>query len=446
MHSDTTSWLNGQTSEHCGELIDTGHKTILGLAQRFNLAYRGPTRRRADGLDRDVLLRRRLLLGSPGEQRTSSPCYRRSKADNNAAPFPTLYNSFTQAGFDLDHMSLYDWIESRVPGGHASNMGQLLDVAYNIEYGNVTTQQSSLNLVYLLLQPAVRQRSRSSAPPTSASTSWAATNACPRRSPRALPPGTVKLNTALHGHRAQRGQQLHVDARQGQRARSPQDRRPRDHGDPVLGAAEHPQLRRGLSRRRLRQPQEDGDPQLGYGKNAKLQLQFDTAAVGPARPVGDQQRHQLLGHRLPERVGRDPRAGRRDRHPGRLHGRRRAPGVLHTATRRPDGGGGVRAGPTSTRSSRCSLASAQRWNGRATLDVPRTTRSCWAPTRTGRSVSTRCSAATKVPASRTSNTGKCHFAGEHCSTNFQGFMEGGAEEGARAAGEILSDYKAGIFP
>jgi monoamine oxidase len=43
-------------------------------------------------------------------------------------------------------------------------------------------------------------------------------------------------------------------------------------------------------------------------------------------------------------------------------------------------------------------------------------------------------------------TGKCHFAGEHCSTNFQGFMEGGAEEGARAANEILSDYTAGIFP
>src|SRR5882762_7596790 len=37
MHSDTTSWLNGQTSEHCGELIDSGHKTILGLASRFNL-------------------------------------------------------------------------------------------------------------------------------------------------------------------------------------------------------------------------------------------------------------------------------------------------------------------------------------------------------------------------------------------------------------------------
>src|SRR5438270_5531959 len=37
MHSNTTTWANGQTSEWCGELIDTGHKTILHLAQRFGL-------------------------------------------------------------------------------------------------------------------------------------------------------------------------------------------------------------------------------------------------------------------------------------------------------------------------------------------------------------------------------------------------------------------------
>src|SRR5690348_15957964 len=30
-------WQNGQTSEWCGELIDTNHKTIQALAQRFNL-------------------------------------------------------------------------------------------------------------------------------------------------------------------------------------------------------------------------------------------------------------------------------------------------------------------------------------------------------------------------------------------------------------------------
>ena len=37
--------------------------------------------------------------------------------------------------------------------------------------------------------------------------------------------------------------------------------------------------------------------------------------------------------------------------------------------------------------------------------------------------------------------GNIHFAGEHCSVNFQGFMEGGAAEGVRAASEIVSDLK-----
>ncbi|MDX6491489.1 MAG: hypothetical protein QOD43_1734, partial [Gaiellaceae bacterium] len=34
-----------------------------------------------------------------------------------------------------------------------------------------------------------------------------------------------------------------------------------------------------------------------------------------------------------------------------------------------------------------------------------------------------------------------HFAGEHCSQDFQGYMEGGAMEGARAANEILAALK-----
>jgi len=34
--------------------------------------------------------------------------------------------------------------------------------------------------------------------------------------------------------------------------------------------------------------------------------------------------------------------------------------------------------------------------------------------------------------------GNIHFAGEHCSQDFQGYMEGGASEGIRAANEVLS--------
>jgi monoamine oxidase len=37
--------------------------------------------------------------------------------------------------------------------------------------------------------------------------------------------------------------------------------------------------------------------------------------------------------------------------------------------------------------------------------------------------------------------GRVHFAGEHCSVENQGFMEGGASTGVAAAREILADYK-----
>ena len=42
------------------------------------------------------------------------------------------------------------------------------------------------------------------------------------------------------------------------------------------------------------------------------------------------------------------------------------------------------------------------------------------------------------PATKGSRQGAIHFAGEHCSQDFQGYMEGGAAEGARAAKEVLT--------
>lgn len=36
--------------------------------------------------------------------------------------------------------------------------------------------------------------------------------------------------------------------------------------------------------------------------------------------------------------------------------------------------------------------------------------------------------------------GAIHFAGEHTSSSFQGYIQGGAEQGQRAAGEIVAAY------
>ena len=78
----------------------------------------------------------------------------------------------------------------------------------------------------------------------------------------------------------------------------------------------------------------------------------------------------------------------------------------------------------------------QRWNGKATLSTPfrdsnlLLSYSYW-----------------KVGQYHTfsgyegKQQGNIHFAGEHCSQDFQGYMEGGASEGVRAAGEVLAALK-----
>jgi monoamine oxidase len=74
------------------------------------------------------------------------------------------------------------------------------------------------------------------------------------------------------------------------------------------------------------------------------------------------------------------------------------------------------------------------WNGRATLSAwPRNpyTRGAYSYWPTN-----YCHVYAGYERVRQGNT---HFAGEHCSIDFQGYMEGGADEGQRAAQEVLGD-------
>lgn len=58
----------------------------------------------------------------------------------------------TPTGRILDHMSVYDWIEQYVPGGHRSRFGRLLDAAYNEEYGAETADQVILCMSFAVLR------------------------------------------------------------------------------------------------------------------------------------------------------------------------------------------------------------------------------------------------------------------------------------------------------
>jgi monoamine oxidase len=443
MHSDTTSWLNGQTSEHCGELIDSKHKTILGLASRFKLAT-------VDLLGAEPLHSTDTDYFGGGYYTTAqqnldfNAVWSAVKKDLSSAPFPTLYNQFTLAGQALDNLSLYQWIETRVHGGHGSKMGQLLDVAYNIEYGNVTTDQSSLNLVYLLGFQPVPGNFRIFGASDERYHIAGGNELLPQAIAGALG-GTVQLNTALTGITLNSANKYALTLKsRGTTTTQFFDRVimaiPFSVLRKILGSSSSAYTAAGFDA--LKQT---AITQLGYGANAKLQLQFDTRYWNSPGPwgIGNGSTYSETGYQNTWEVTRAQDG---------------TTGILVDYT----GGGHPLATFTGNPSKRALVNQyatkflqqlepvfpgiTQHWNGHATLDVPLNN-----PLLLGSYSYWRVGQYTQFSGYEGArqldiHTGKCHFAGEHCSTNFQGFMEGGVEEGARAAGEILSDYKAGIFP
>jgi monoamine oxidase len=438
MHSDTASWLNGQTTEHCGELIDTKHRTIFALANRFSIPVADLLQAEPNQSTETDFFNKQYYTSAQANI-DFKPVFNNIKADLHAAPFPTLYNSFTQAGFDLDHMSLFQWIETRVPGGHNSNMGQLLDVAYNIEFGNTTDQQSSLNLVYLLGFQPVPGDFRIFGSSDERYHLVGGNERLPKAIAAALAPGTVQLNTALTtiATNADGSFTLSLNGPSGKFNRVV---------DRVVMSIPFSVLR-GLdfSQAQFDSRKQTAITQLGYGKNCKLQLQFNSRLWNQQGPWGISTgtSYSDTGYQNTWEATRAQDG---------------STGILVDYT-----GGGVKlssfAGDPNDPAVVNGFATtflnqlehvfpgiSAQWNGRATLDVPLTnpfllgSYSYW---KVGQYTLFSGYEGARQP---NPTTGKCHFAGEHCSINFQGFMEGGAEEGARAANEIIDDFKNGIFP
>lgn len=193
-------WAYGQSSEIGGELIDTSHKKILELCRRFGL----PTED--------------FLGGGPnGAEEVlwfNGAYYPRHQADDDFKDvFQALHrdlqeagevkwNQSTPAGTVLDNMSIHEWIDSRVPGGHSSPLGRFMDVAYNVEYGAETSEQSALALVLLMgYQPNPGHFNV-----------WGLSNEryhitggndqLPRAIAKALPAGTIRMGKQLTAVRA----------------------------------------------------------------------------------------------------------------------------------------------------------------------------------------------------------------------------------------------------
>ena len=142
-------FAEGQIAEHGGELIDSDHVAMRALVAELGLALDNVIAAEKPGTG-DVF----HFNGAryPVSQAVSDfgAVYPKLKRDLAEAGYPTLHNHHKPRGVELDHISIAEWIERNVPGGLTSNLGRLLDVAYNTEFGADIGDQTSLNLLYLL--------------------------------------------------------------------------------------------------------------------------------------------------------------------------------------------------------------------------------------------------------------------------------------------------------
>ena len=188
MHSDWTEfghgfWDNGQQAELCGELIDTNHKTILQLAQRFSLPTVDLLQAQPNGTTDTY-----WIFGAdyPYSQASSDfqTVHNILQGQVQAAGYPTLYNSSTPAGQAFDKMTLYDWItqlrarRSRLADGRPAQRG----LQRGVRRGDSRPVRLEPGLS-ARVQREPRATSRSTASRTSGTTSSAGTRTCRSRSP-----------------------------------------------------------------------------------------------------------------------------------------------------------------------------------------------------------------------------------------------------------------------
>jgi monoamine oxidase len=407
------AFADGQVAEHGGELIDTGHIEIRQLAQELGLSLDNLHQAEQHGTEPIT-----YFDGAPytWAQATADikAIWQQIHSDVSAASYPTTYLSSTQRGRELDAMSIADWLQAYVPGGRSSKLAQLLDVAYNIEYGAETSDQSSLNLLYLLGysgQGNLRIFGPSNEKYHVRGGNDLIVQQLVARVGTALSYGSelVAVTRNPDGRHT-------LAIKQGSKTRSVV-------ADRTILALPFSMLRSvdvagagfGVAKTRA-------IGELGMGTNSKLNVGFSTRHWRTLGNNGDT--YSDSGYQSTWEVSRAQ--------PG-------TSGILVDYT-------GGRIGTTFASASPAVLA--QRflaqiepllpgitgaWNGKATVDSWPTypwTKGSYAYWKVGQY--------TRFSGAESEVSGTCHFAGEHTSQDFQGYLNGAVESGRRAASEVLA--------
>src|SRR3954447_11519635 len=408
---------DGQVAEHGGELIDTGHTEMKHLVQEL-------------GLDLDNLLQGEANGTEPITYFDGVPytwddatvdlkaIWQQIHSDVSAASYPTTYHVSTPRGRELDAMSVAGWLARYVPGGASSKLAQLLDVAYNIEYGAETSDQSALNMLYLLGYSG-------------------------QGNLRIIGPSNEKFHVrggndqviaglvAKVGSALQLGSQLTGVVRNADGTHTLRVLRGATTtsvvADHTILALPFSMLRDGvdLSKAGFGREKTWAIRELGMGPNPNLNLGFKSRHWRTLGFTGDS--YADTGYQSTWEVSRAQ--------PG-------TSGILVDYT-------GGRIGTTFATGTPQDLAKrflkqvepvmpgiTAAWDGRATVDswpTYRWTKGSYSYFKVGQY--------TRFGGAEAEAWATCHFAGEHTSQDFQGYLNGAVETGERAAGEVLAALK-----
>jgi monoamine oxidase len=403
----------GLIAEHGGELIDSGHIEIKQLVKELGFTldnlYQGET----NGTE--------PLYFFDGEPYTQAEAaadfnavYQQLHKDVSAASYPTTYHVSTARGRDLDAMSITDWIEAYVPGGMSSRFGRLLDIAYNIEYGAECSQQSALNMLYLLGYVG-QGRLRLFGPSNEKFHVHGGNDQLPAALAAQLQ-GQITLGSELVAVRLGSSGAYTLTLRQGTSTKTVT-------ADRVVLALPFSMLRTvDIAKAGFEQHKQWAISELGMGTNSKLQLGFKSRSWRAQGCNGET--YGDTGYQNTWEVSRAQ--------PGPA-------GVLVDYT-----GGTIGASfGSGTPASRAKSFLGQlepvlpgitrQWDGTATLDY-------WAgyPWTRGSYSYWKIGQYTRFSGAESEVNGACHFAGEHTSQDFQGYLQGAVESGQRAAAEVVA--------
>lgn len=437
MHSERHYWDDGQHTEYCGAMVDSTHLNIQRLARRFSIGLLD-THAGRPAHARDTCYLDGRYYPMTDADRDFAKIYPILQSQLSKVAPATTYANATVTARQLDAMSMRDWIARYVPGGSNSQLGRLIGEAYRNEYGRDVEELSALNLVMQLGQQRDYAQTRELNVLGYSDQRYIlakGSQSLPEAIAASLSTGSVLLERRLvELRRTSNGAyRLRFNYRGANET---------VYANRVILAIPFISLRAvDFAGANFDSNKVNAIQNLGYGYHTKLHLQFDRRAwmrvphPWPEPTTGQIWTTLRVQSALDYSLGQSGREGLIEVFTAAGPAMLDTPPMPYALISDSD------AVARHVRSffdelDRIWPGVAPAWNGKATFGNAQAdpnilaSYSCW--------LVGQC---TTIAGHEARPQGRVHFAGEHTSVNYQGFMEGGAESGLRAANEILADYR-----